>query len=149
MTTFLCAVVLPSPYSLREMSTKIISGGKGGRCLRLTSLQASCLDFLKIWELQPPGNFWVSPCLYRDFFYPLLVLCLESESVQRFPIGGGGDFDLVRGVQTGCGFPHATTQWFVPLRLSWQLYMCMSLAWWSHATDGSACHVYLFWVWLY
>jgi hypothetical protein len=44
----------------------------------------------------------------QGFFYLLLFICLESESVQRFSIWGGGDFGLVRGVQTGCGFAQAT-----------------------------------------
>jgi hypothetical protein len=31
-------------------------GGKGGRCLGLTTLPPSCADCLKIWEPQPPGT---------------------------------------------------------------------------------------------
>ena len=31
-------------------------GGKGGRCVRLTSLPPLCADCLEIWEPQPPGT---------------------------------------------------------------------------------------------
>jgi hypothetical protein len=32
----------------------IFPGGKGGRCLRLTTLPPTYADYLKIWEPQPP-----------------------------------------------------------------------------------------------
>jgi hypothetical protein len=32
-------------------------GGKAGRCLGLTTVPPSCVYFLEIWELQPPGTF--------------------------------------------------------------------------------------------
>jgi hypothetical protein len=31
-------------------------GGKGGRCLGLTTLQLLCADCVDIWERQDPGN---------------------------------------------------------------------------------------------
>jgi hypothetical protein len=31
-------------------------GGKGGRCVKLTTIQPSCVECLEIWEPQPPGN---------------------------------------------------------------------------------------------
>ena len=34
-------------------------GGKGGRCVRLTTFPPSCGDCLKIWEPQPPGSLRV------------------------------------------------------------------------------------------
>jgi len=48
-------------------------GGKGGRCVRLTTLPPSCTDCLEIWERQPPGTLRTCPGLYRnccfiDFF---------------------------------------------------------------------------------
>ena len=31
-------------------------GGKGGRCVGLTTLPSSCANCLEIWERQPPGT---------------------------------------------------------------------------------------------
>ena len=33
-------------------------GGKGGRCVGLTTLPPSCANCLEIWEPQPPGTLW-------------------------------------------------------------------------------------------
>jgi hypothetical protein len=38
-------------------------GGKGGRCLGLTTLPPSCADCLEIWEPQPPGTLTACPGL--------------------------------------------------------------------------------------
>ena len=38
-------------------------GGKGGRCVGLTTLPPSCADFLEICEPQPPGNLRACPGL--------------------------------------------------------------------------------------
>ena len=38
-------------------------GGKGGRCLGLTTLPPSCADCLEIWEPQAPGILWACPDL--------------------------------------------------------------------------------------
>jgi hypothetical protein len=49
-------MALGSTQPLTEMSTRNLSwGGKGGRCVGLTTLQPSCADCLEIWEPQPPG----------------------------------------------------------------------------------------------
>ena len=50
-----------------EMSTKDISlggGGKGGRCVGLTTSPPSCANYLEIWESQPLGTQRSCPCLY-------------------------------------------------------------------------------------
>jgi len=39
-------------------------GGKGGRCVGLTTLPLSCADCLEIWEPQPSGTFRAWPGLY-------------------------------------------------------------------------------------
>jgi hypothetical protein len=44
---------------LTEMRTGIIPGGKGGRCVGLTTLPLSCPECLIIWEPQPPGTLRV------------------------------------------------------------------------------------------
>jgi len=41
-------------------------GGKGGRCVRLTTLSPSCADCLEIWEPRPPGTLRTCPGLYWD-----------------------------------------------------------------------------------
>jgi len=38
-------------------------GGKGGRCVGLTTLPPSCADCLEIWEPQPPGTLRTCPGL--------------------------------------------------------------------------------------
>jgi len=38
-------------------------GGKGGRCVWLTTLPPSCADYLEIWEPHPPGTLGVCPGL--------------------------------------------------------------------------------------
>jgi len=43
-------------------------GGKGGRCLGLTTLPPSCADCLEIWEPQPPGTLRACPGLYWGCF---------------------------------------------------------------------------------
>ena len=37
--------------------------GKGGRCVRLTTLPLSCADCLEIWETQYQGTVRTCPCL--------------------------------------------------------------------------------------
>jgi hypothetical protein len=61
-------VALGSTQSLVKMSTRNIPGGKGGRCVRLTtspSLRAECHE---IWEPKPPGTLWATLGLLQDSF---------------------------------------------------------------------------------
>jgi hypothetical protein len=53
-------MALGSTQPLVKMST----GGKGGRCVRLTTLP----ECHEIWEPKPPGTLWATPGLLRDFF---------------------------------------------------------------------------------
>jgi len=49
---------------LTEMSTRNISwGGKGGQCIRLTTLPPSCVNCLEICGPQLPGTFRDCPGL--------------------------------------------------------------------------------------
>jgi len=53
---------------LVKMSTRRIPGGKGGRCMRLTTsppLRAECHE---IWEPEPPGTLWATLGLLWDSF---------------------------------------------------------------------------------
>jgi len=61
-------MALGPSQSLVKMSTRSIPGGKGGRCVRLTTLPPSCAEFHEIWEPKPPGTLWVTPGLLRDCF---------------------------------------------------------------------------------
>jgi len=68
---------------LTEMSTRNISwGGKGGRCVWLTTLPPSCANCLEIWKLQPPGTLRACPGLLWDCF----VLNLYSETAYRLSL---------------------------------------------------------------
>ena len=61
-------MALGSTQPLLKMSTRNIPGGKGGRCVRLSTsspLRAECHE---IWEPKLPGTLWATPGLLRDFF---------------------------------------------------------------------------------
>jgi hypothetical protein len=52
-------------------------GGKGGRCVRLTTSPSSCAECYEIWEPKPPGTVGATPGLLRDSFtFTLFYLCL-------------------------------------------------------------------------
>jgi len=51
---------------LQKWVPGIFSGGKGGRCVGLTTLPSSCADCHEIWEPQPPSTLTACPGLYRD-----------------------------------------------------------------------------------
>jgi hypothetical protein len=64
-----------------KMSTRNIPGGKGGRCVRLTTsptLRAECHG---IWEHKPPGTLWATPGLLRD--YSSLIMCVYNVILWR------------------------------------------------------------------
>ena len=58
-------MALGSIQSLVKMSTGDIPGGKGGRCVRLTS-PLLCVECHEIWEPKSPGTLWATPGLLRD-----------------------------------------------------------------------------------
>jgi len=49
--------------SNRNEYQEYFMGGKGGRCVGLTTLPPSCADCLEIWEPQPSGTLRACPGL--------------------------------------------------------------------------------------
>jgi hypothetical protein len=43
-------------------------GGKGGRCVRLTTSPPSCAERHGIWEPKPPGTLWATLGLLQNSF---------------------------------------------------------------------------------
>jgi hypothetical protein len=65
-------MALGSTQPLVKMSTMNIPGGKGGRCVRVTTSPPLSAECHEIWEPKPPGTVWATPGLLRDsftFFY--------------------------------------------------------------------------------
>jgi hypothetical protein len=54
-------------------------GGKGGRCVQLTTLPPSCADCHEIWEPQPPGTLRASPevALLLPFIFYVAPTCFS------------------------------------------------------------------------
>ena len=61
------------------MQVRNISWGKGGRCVGLTTLPQSCVDYLEFWELQPPGTLRACPGLSRPVMGLLYINAYKSE----------------------------------------------------------------------
>ena len=51
-------MALGSTQPLVKMSTRNIPGGKGGRCVRLTTSLPSRAECHEIWESKAPGTLW-------------------------------------------------------------------------------------------
>jgi hypothetical protein len=65
-------MALGSTQPLVKMSIRNNPGGKGGRCVRLTTSPSSRAECHEIWAPKPPGTLWATPGLSRDcftFFY--------------------------------------------------------------------------------
>ena len=53
---FIDIILLVESASNRNEYQEYFLGGKGGRCVGLTTLTPSRADCLEIWESQPTGN---------------------------------------------------------------------------------------------
>jgi hypothetical protein len=53
-------MALGSIQPLVKISTRNIPGGKGGRCVRLTTSQTSRAECHEIWEPKTPGTLWAT-----------------------------------------------------------------------------------------
>ena len=67
-------MALGSTQPLVKMSTRNFPGGKGGRCVWLTTSPPSCAECHEIWESKSPGILWATPGQLRDCFYFYLTL---------------------------------------------------------------------------
>jgi hypothetical protein len=61
----------------------MLPGGKGSRCVGLTTLPPSCAECLEIWETQPPGTLsvftdlkWDCILSVKNLGYELYILSL-------------------------------------------------------------------------
>ena len=61
-------MALESTQPLVKMSTRNIPGGKGGRCVWLTTSPPSRAECHEIREHKPPGTLWVTSGLLRESF---------------------------------------------------------------------------------
>jgi hypothetical protein len=58
-----------NPVAVKVLNYYRLSvGGKGGRCVRPTTMPPSCADFMKLWDIQPPGALGAYHYLYRESF---------------------------------------------------------------------------------
>jgi hypothetical protein len=84
-------MALGSTQPLVKESTRNISGGKGGRCVRPTTSPPSRAVCHEIWEPKAPGTLWATPGLLRDCFTFTFTVdrSRESEIVGMFVNGEG------------------------------------------------------------
>ena len=59
----------PEVDSAPSENVRNVPGGKGGRCVRLTTSPTSHAEYHEIWEPKSPGTLWATPGLLRDSFY--------------------------------------------------------------------------------
>jgi len=60
------AVPLSSTQPQKKEFQEYFQGGKGGRCVRLTTILPSSADCFEIWESEPPGTSSSRPGLYKE-----------------------------------------------------------------------------------
>ena len=69
---------------LVKMSTRNIPGGKGGRCVRLTTSPPSCAKCHEIWEPKPPGTLSATRGRLQDSFTFYRQPCPQGFCYKQF-----------------------------------------------------------------
>ena len=64
-------------------------GGKGGRCVGLTTLPPSCADCLEIREFHPPGILRACPGQCRDCCYLTVVMIQNARLLVQYAVSIG------------------------------------------------------------
>jgi len=77
-------MALGSTQPLVKMSTGNIPGGKGGRCVRLTTSPPSCAECHEIWQPKAPGSLWATPGRLQDSFIILIQFHTSVISLTHF-----------------------------------------------------------------
>jgi hypothetical protein len=68
-------MALGSTHPRVKMSTRNIPGGKGGRCVRLTTLPPSCAECHEIWEPKPLGQ--TGTVTGRLYLFYITIICVN------------------------------------------------------------------------
>jgi hypothetical protein len=74
-------MALGSTQLLLKMSTRNIPGGKGGRCVRLTTSPPLRAERHEIWEPKHPGTLWATSGLLRDCLpslFQIRITCVSG-----------------------------------------------------------------------
>ena len=78
---FIDIILLVESASNRNEYQEYFLGGKGGRCVGLTTLTPSRADCLEIWESQPTGNLWACNRPEQGLLYlPQSCIC-EAQAI--------------------------------------------------------------------
>jgi len=73
--------------SNRNEYQEYLLGGKGGRCVGLTTLPPSCADCIEFLEAKPPGTLWACPGGKWDCFTFIDGINLKKKTIaQRMKI---------------------------------------------------------------
>jgi len=113
-------MVLRLTQPLTNENQENFLGGKGGRCIGLTTLPPSCANCLEIWEPQRFGNLMPCPGVYRDWKKITLIIDVDAWTSGNKPSANKGtalwfSFLISKlGVYDACS--HSWDRKFIPAR---------------------------------
>ena len=121
--------VRPGVDSASKNEYQDIPGGKGGRCVRVTTLPPSCADCLVIWSLnrpEPSGPHWPVIGIALHFYYIILYfiyynffLSQRSLLYSKFVYTGNMSFPVLNVRRERSSGPKILTQGYVHI-----LFLC-------------------------